>query len=44
MLNEYYPVFHNMRYHFMIFTNPTKNRRGSLIGFMQAVRSFCEIK
>ena len=40
MLNEYCPVFHNMRYHLMFFTNPTYNRRGLLIGFNAAVQSF----
>ena len=40
MLNEYYLVFHNMRYHFMLFTNPTNNKKGLLIGFKPAGQSF----
>ena len=41
---SYYPVFHNMRDHFMLFTNPTNNKRGLLIGFKAAVQSFFVIK
>ena len=40
MLNEYYHVFHNMIYHFMLFTNPTNNKKGLLIGFKPAGQSF----
>ena len=40
MLNEYFPVFHYMRYHFMFITNPTNHRRGLLLGFKPAVQSF----
>ena len=44
MLNEYYPLFHYMRYHFMLFTNPTNNARGLSIGFKPAPLYFSEIK
>ena len=40
MFNEYYSVFHNMRYRFMLFTNPTNNWRVLLIGFKPAFKSF----
>ena len=40
MLNEYFSVFHYMRYHFMLFANPTNNRRGISTGSDPAVQSF----
>ena len=40
MLNEHHPIFHCMRYHFMLTYYPPNNRKGLLIGFKPAVQSF----